>query len=312
MSWKVKVYTSMPTWVKTGITDVYMALRKFREARVARFGVRPPQGEPPRVVYLTGFPRSGTTMLKYYFGTHEGLKQTPFDPAGFFRSWDAAGSPENEDVLLVDKSNHYLYALENLFAAYGDAVRVCVIIRDPRDCLVSCTRYRENREVPRDVSFWSYWYRLQSDLDGFIARTPLRDCLWVLRYEDLVRFPEHCKTAYLQWLGFDVEEEDIDRRYTDQHPGDGWSDSVHDYREVNDMALQKWTKTPDLPDWASSILQSWQEDPGVTALMRSYGYTIDGFEDLKDGPRDDRLYVPFQSRVSGEREDTRKIPRSLG
>ena len=274
MDIKVKIYQSMPAVAKLGMTTGYIQLRKWREEREARRGRPQVEPEPVQVVYLSGFPRSGTTMLKYYFASHEGVKQSPFNPKGFFEAWDQA---KTCDEILADKSNHYIYAVENLFAAYGRAVRLCVIVRDPRDCLVSFTKYQENREVPRDQGYWPYWSRQHARLLHFGEESEFGDCLYLVRYEDLVRFPEASKADFLKWLGFEVSAEDLDRRYRNENPEEGWHDSVHDYREVNDHALQKWRQAGKLPGWARENLAGWKRHPQTSELMKAFGYDEEGF-----------------------------------
>ncbi len=276
MDFKVKIYSAMPSTAKGMLTSGYIRLRKRRERRAAQLQVLPEQGRRPRIVYLSGFPRSGTTMLKYYYGSHPGLRQTPFNPAGFHRTW-AMAAADKRDEILVDKSNHYLYAFDQLFAAYGDAVRLCVIVRDPRDCIASFIHYHENRELARG--------RLPSGPTGRSNTPILRDshrpavsataCISsATRY--LVRFPEQAKASYLQWLGFDIDAGDLDRHYEVQNPGESWHDSVFERREVGGHALQKWRSVKSPPAWAASLLPAWQDDPGATAMMQLFGYDAGG------------------------------------
>lgn len=280
MNLKVRIYCAMPAPARRALTMAYIRMRASRERQAAESQELPEQGQPPQLVYLTGFPRSGTTMLKYYFGSHPSLLQTEFNPAGFFKAWSVA-SHHHGDGLLVDKSNHYISSLENIFAAYGDAVRVCVIVRDPRDCLVSCTKYCENREVPRSVRFWKYWSKQHSELLTFARSHPHRKCVQIIRYEDLVRFPEDSKATFLQWLGFDACASDLTRDYEIHNPGESWHDSVFEYREVGTHALQKWRKAADLPAWAEPLLTIWQGDPEVVSTMAAFGYTREGFVDIQ-------------------------------
>jgi len=140
MSLKVKIYSAMPSFVKEAMTRVYIALRSRREAAAAK-QLGGNHDDSIRVVYITGFPRSGTTMLKYYFAAHDGLRQTAFSPVGFFDAWQQADDAGSD--ILVDKSNHYIYALDTLFKGCGQGARVVVILRDPRDCLVSFAKYEE-------------------------------------------------------------------------------------------------------------------------------------------------------------------------
>jgi hypothetical protein len=292
MDLKVKIYSAMPPPAKRVLTSSYIRVRKFREWCAAEFQALPAQGKAPKIVFLTGFPRSGTTMLKYYYGSHPGLRQTPFNPAGFFHAWALANEGGSEEIL-IDKSNHYIYAIGQIFAAYGDAVRVCVIVRDPRDCIASFVKYQENREVPRSPEFWRYWADQHSKLLRFAKENQYGHCLHLIRYEDLVRFPEQAKAAFLQGIGFNITADDLDRHYEIQHPGESWHDSVFDRRVVGDHALQKWKSAEELPAWAANLLPAWQDDPQVAATMNALGYNEDGFaEPLLD--KDYELFRPIQ------------------
>ena len=280
MDLKVKIYSAMPAAAKGMLTTGYIRLRKRHERRAAQLQELPEQGQRPRIVYLTGFPRSGTTMLKYYYGSHPGLRQTPFNPAGFHHAWALAETADHDEIL-VDKSNHYIYAIDQLFAAYGDAVRLCVIVRDPRDCIASFIHYRENREVPRGPAFWPYWAGQHANLVRFARASRYGHCVHIVRYEDLVRFPEQAKATYLQWLGFDVSAGDLDRHYEVQNPGESWHDSVCEPREVGGHALQKWRTVESPPEWAARLLPAWQDDPEATAMMQLFGYGADGLTDTQ-------------------------------
>lgn len=276
MDLKVKIYSAMPSFVKGWMTEGYMALRRYRETQAAKqpASAARPASAKPRVVYMTGFPRSGTTMLKYYFGSHPGLKQTPFNPVGFFHAWEMS---EGCDEILIDKSNHYIDSLSKIFSAYGSAVRMCLIVRDPRDVIASITKYTENREVPRDERYWPYWRDMHLKLAKFARESEFAEGLFLVRYEDLVRFPVESKTAFLEWLGMDVAEGDVDNVYTNQNPGEGWDDSVHKRREVTDYSLQKWRQMEDPPDWARSLMGAWRKDAGAEEAMRLFGYDEGGF-----------------------------------
>ena len=276
MDVKVKIYSAMPPAAKRILTSGYIRMRKVREWCAKELQELPPQGETPSLVFMTGFPRSGTTMLKYFYGSHPGVRQTTFNPAGFHHAWRLAQAYEGDEIL-IDKSNHYVYALEQMFEAYGDAIRVCGIIRDPRDCIASLIRYRENREVPRSPAFWPYWGKQHAELIEFARHHPQRDCLHLVRYEDLVRFPTEAKAAFLHWLGFDVSAAQLDRHYEVQHPDESWHDSVFERREVGTHALQKWRRVQDPPPWAAELFSAWQEDPEVASTMSALGYHAEGF-----------------------------------
>ena len=258
------------------MTRVYIATRSWREAGAAGRFSRIEEGKV-KVVYVTGFPRNGTTLLKYYFSGFNGLKQTAFTPVGFFDAWNQAA---HSDEILVDKSNHYIYSLKPLFTCCRRDVRVVVIIRDPRDSLVSLASYKENREVPRDQRYWNSWDKQHRDLLDYLENGAFNDCLFVLRYEDLVRFPEQAKATFLNWLGIEASGADLDRTYRNEHPDEGWHDSVHDHREVGTHALQKWRKEKNVPVWCRVRLQQLDNHEDVRKTMAVCGYTDDGFSEL--------------------------------
>ena len=291
MSLKVKIYSAMPSVVKEAMTRVYIGLRARREAAAAR-RLAGKGGERLRVVYVTGFPRSGTTMLKYYFAGHEGLSQSAFSPVGFFDVWDRAAATDGDEIL-VDKSNHYIYSLEPLFEGCARGARVVVILRDPRDCLVSFAKYEENREVPRSKRYWSYWRQQHEELLRFAREHPYGDCLFLLRYEDLVRYPEEAKAAFLNWIGIDAAPEALDRRYRNDHPDEGWHDSVHDFREVGMHAFQKWRSEKPLPEWCQQRLRECGDHTSVSDLMHQLGY---GADDVHEPDIDTGKAILFRPR----------------
>lgn len=289
MEFLLKLYTAMPSAFKRSLTSTYINVRKAKESRAARRLEKLPHAAypdgRPRVCYMSGFPRSGTTMLKYYFGSHPGLVQTSFTTKGFFSAWEKAEELATGNEILIDKSNHYIYSLENIFRAYGDAVKACIIVRDPRDSLVSFASYQENREVPRDHRYWDYWAHQHQQLIDFAETSPHGKHLFVIRYEELVRFPEHAKAAFLTWLGIPTRADQINREYVNQNPGEGWDDSVHKRRDVSDYAIQKWTKTDPIPSEMVPVLDSWRENAKARQLMHLFGYNADGFTTpALDGP----------------------------
>jgi hypothetical protein len=272
MDLKVKIYTLLPGFLKASMTRLYIRIRAERERKLAS-ALPVPESDsppaPPELVYITGFPRSGTTMMKYYLGSHPGLVQTKFDPVGFFKAWEEAGQV---DEILVDKSNHYIYSVENIFRACGNRVRLACVIRDPRDCLVSFQKYHENREVPRSQAFWKYWADMHDDFLSKVRSSACVDCIYIVRYEDLVRFPCAVKAHFLQWLGLEVNVDDLTDAYTIAHEGEGWHDSVHDHRKVGGFALEKWKQADPENLALQKLLSGWKTCPEAAELMQVFGY----------------------------------------
>ena len=286
MDLKVKVYSLMPGWAKAVLTRAYIQTRARREKALANSlpvaSFDDPPGTP-ELVYITGFPRCGTTMMKYYLGSYPGLVQTKFDPVGFYKTWTEAQAVEE---ILVDKSNHYIYSVANIFRACGSQVRLACVVRDPRDCLVSFQKYHENREVPRSERFWRYWASMHRDFLSTVREAPVCSCVFVVRYEDLVRHPAEAKAAFLSWIGIEVDASTLDDTYTIAHEGEGWHDSVHDHRTVGGFALEKWRQADASDATLQRLLGAWRENPEAAELMALFGYAGDDLceHSMKDEP----------------------------
>ena len=299
MDIKVAIYSALPSVMRKGFTKHYISLRKKREREFARLHPAPTTDSPSgdgddlKVVYVTGFPRSGTTVLKYFFGTGEGFEQTPFDPSGFQKAWLQA--QETEGKVLVDKSNHYIYSVDNIFRACGRSAALVSTVRDPRDCIVSFLRYHENREVPRDMKFWDYWAEQHETFLGFAERSGFCDRIVVLRYEDLVRGPEASKEFFLHAIGQECDISEIDSSYINQNPGEGWNDSVHEHNRIGTFALSKWKQIEQPDKRLSELLDGWKNHPAAARIMALLGYTEDGFGDLEMELKNFHFFRPGKS-----------------
>lgn len=290
MNLKVAVYSALPALMRKGLTKHYITLREKRERRFAEqnpaasvaVDVDSGSGDDLKVIYVSGFPRSGTTLLKYFFGSGEGFLQTPFDPSGFQKAW--LESQQASDVVLVDKSNHYIYSAENIFRACGRRAALVSTVRDPRDCIASFLHYHENREVPRDMKFWDYWARQHARFFEFAQQSEYGDRIVVLRYEDLVREPELSKAFFLEALGQQCDLDEIDASYTNQNPGEGWDDSVHERSQVSTFALSKWRQVENPDRLLQELFDGWKNHEEASRLMNLLGYTDEGFGELKLAP----------------------------
>jgi hypothetical protein len=304
MDIKVAVYSLMPSVFRQGLTKSYIAMRKARERRFAELNPALPSGldagktmgeDDLKVVYVTGFPRSGTTVLKYFFGTAEGFVQTPFDPSGFQKAWLQAQDSSGE--VLVDKSNHYVYSADNIFRACGRRAAMVSVVRDPRDCIVSFLRYHENREVPRGMKFWDYWTEMHEKFFSFAEQSDCGDRIIVVRYEDLVTHPEAAKAYFLSSLGRDFSSDELDSSYVNQNPGEGWDDSVHDHVRISTFALSKWRQLKDPSPELRRLLDAWRDHPAAARLMARLGYTEEGFEELQMRPSNFHFFSPNRSET---------------
>jgi len=289
MNPKVRIYNALPDVLKTAVTQGYIALRRRREATAARqWSNTAMRHDQPRVLYITGFPRSGTTLLKYYLGDFPGLTQTEFNPVGFFHTWERA---QNTEDVLVDKSNHYIYGLPDLFKGCGNGAAVCCIIRDPRDIITSLLRYPESREVPRTVRFWDHWYRQHRDFLAFAEQSGHGNRIYALRYEDLVEYPTAAKYDALVWLGLSPESDAITKSYTNANPYEGRPDSVDEHQEVSRFGLQKWRNDP-VQESQRAVVYGWKNHFEAHRLMRTLGYTDTGYASPPLKAENFRFFTP--------------------
>jgi len=296
MDIKVAIYSALPSLMRKGLTKHYISLRKKRERDFSLQHPAPTtdsssaKNDDLQVVYVSGFPRSGTTVLKYFFGTGEGFEQTPFDPSGFQKAWLQA--QDTVGKVLVDKSNHYIYSADNIFRTCGRHAALVSTVRDPRDCIVSFLRYHENREVPRDMKFWDYWADQHQYFLGFAEYSGFGDRIVVLRYEDLVRAPEAAKAFFLKAIGQECDVSQIDSSYTNQNPGEGWNDSVHEHNRIGTFALSKWKQIEEPDERLSELLNGWKQHPRAARIMARLGYTDDGFGEAEMAPKEFHFFQP--------------------
>jgi len=266
----------MPGVVKDLLTGAYIPYRRIMEnsyaARLSR-QLSPTEGAL-RVVYLSGFPRTGTTALKYYFADYPGLVMFPFDPAGFFKAWQHTQTISDSEIV-VDKSNHYVQAPDILFRGLGQRAALCVIVRDPRDSLLSLQSFTESREAPRDIQFWDYWARTYSKFLKFASTSQFGKRVFLLRYEDFISNPCAAKRRYLGWIGIDPTVVEITNQYPLPERREFLSDKVHAYTEIKAGGIERWKDFAGSSD-VSVLLNGWREHSDARQIMERLGYGPDG------------------------------------
>ena len=77
-------------------------------------------------------------------------------------------------------------------------------------------------------------------------------------------------------------------------PGEGWDDSVHDFREVGMHAFQKWRLGEPLPEWCQQRLRECGDHASVSELMHQLGY---GADDVHDPDIDTGKAFLFRPRL---------------
>ncbi len=206
----------------------------------------------PRLSLLTGLPRSGTTLLERVLDAHPGIVACDeFDafprivfPLMLGRTLPAEISPSFLDSLseefLAPPRAHYAQAMSSAvdrplgdawlldknpsllplltpYLRFAPASRVIVVVRDPRDVLVSCLMaYLPLNDFSVDfLSLESAADRLVADLECWqTLRAKVGDSCLEVRYEDLVAdLPATAKRVL-------------------EHLGLAWNDDLLRYREL--------------------------------------------------------------------------------
>jgi hypothetical protein len=173
----------------------YVLLKRSIIEYFERFRKQPllPDSKHPQIIYMTGMPRTGSSLMKNYLGDYEGFEIQPFQPKGFQVNWRKS---IESDKILIDKSTHYIRHLEKIHATCKKNVVYCCIIRDPRDQLLSLLNFERHPELPRNNTFWKKWFKQYNSFIQFAEKQETGDC-FLVRYEDLVRYPEEVKKSFL-------------------------------------------------------------------------------------------------------------------
>lgn len=246
-------------------------LQKFLNWRI------PLERERPFVIYMTGMPRTGSSYMKNYLGSFEGLKIMPFEPRGFHQTWGV--SLKKDDAMYVDKSTHYIRHLEKIFSACGRNVSMCCIVRDPRDQLASLFDFDRHPELPRSKKFWKKWVSQYNSFLSFAEKNPQYK-FFLLRYEDLVRSPVEAKACFLRWVGFNVRLEQLSDNYSIEHKNDIQDDKVFARNASSGESIGRHTKKSDTH--RNSVIENYKNRPEVVDLMERFGYFPDLTESLPE------------------------------
>lgn len=226
----------------------------------------------PRVVYMTGLPRTGSSLMKNYLGAGDRLQIIRFQKTGFQNAWRRS---QTTDAIVVDKATHYIRDIAKIHETYGDAVGFCCIVRDPRDIVLSLMENYRHLEYPRSEKFWSKWLQAYQGFSDYGERGNPRYC-FMLRYEDLVRYPRGAKAAFLRFLGLEsavlssdlqIAFEDDDQDYKLKNKNTIDSSSIEKYRQLT------------LDNGTGRLLDSLQRYPEVLEYMKKCGYEIDGLKE---------------------------------
>jgi Flp pilus assembly protein TadD len=182
----------------------------------------------PQLVFFTGFPRSGTTLLEAMLGAHprvattaeahllepvlETFRQDPaVNSASLYldRFADATGHRLAPDQTIVDKLPLNLVHCRAIAASMPEA-RLIVALRDPRDVVLSCLmqRFRRNAAM-QNFDTLEGTVRLYEEVMGawLEARADLQLPWLEYRYEDLVADQKAVLTRVLDFCDLTWQDE---------------------------------------------------------------------------------------------------------
>lgn len=260
---KTKLYQIIRSVYRGVRWRTYYRKRTIREY-LQRYKAYPDTNKRSNVVFMTGMPRTGSSLMKNFFGTHPALKVMPFQPKGFYESWKLSFQ---EEKMLIDKSTHYIRHLEKIIATCKDQAFICCIIRDPRAQLCSLFEFDRHPETSRGKKFWKQWYEQYQHFLDQTRKYPNVN-FFLLRYEDLVKQPEKAKTAFLDWLG--LEANLVNNRYEITNQQDIQDPKVFKKRSVSQESLSRWKEIEDPRH--REILMAYEKMEAVKNLMTSFGY----------------------------------------
>ena len=226
----------------------------------------------PRMVLITGMPRSGTTLAKRYLGEHPRLK---IAPAGFHRDGWAFAMAAPKSQIAVFKNTRNMVILPEIYSAYGNRVWFLGVVRDPRDSLASLVEAGLHAEIPRNGQYWSTWTERYEKFFDFALHCSRRGSkVAFMRYEDLVLRPVTTKVAFLTWLRLPTNEVTPYYRHTipdiasKRDTSEDWK--THQHNEVHSASLGRWRREGASEEFLKSLEDSRLSQ--AIELMRRLGY----------------------------------------
>lgn len=225
----------------------------------------------PRVVFMTGMPRSGTTLAKRYLGEHPDLA---IAPAGKYQDGWAFAMEAPKEKIVVFKNTRNMPILPEIYTAYGNRAWFFCLVRDPRDELASLFETDIHPEVPRNEMFWPLWKERYLSFFDFCRRYGQKNIgIALLRYEDLVLNPSRTKAAFLNWLRLPLAELDPSYQMIAEiargpRRGEDWK--AHQHGKVHTASLGRWRQESN-PERLRTMLHYKMCDD-VIELMHLLGY----------------------------------------
>lgn len=212
-----------------------------------------------RAVFITGCPRSGTTLAKRYLGTHPSIHIAPYIGLYYPNKLQTFGAfkelsfseitvfKQNSWVVDNDKWSPDKTAIPFLKKMFPKCHFV-LVVRNPSATLASLKETDRHPEVPKDESFPLWWVDLYKnalkDLEGTSNL--------IVRYEDLVKKPYDVKKEFCNMLDIRYDPEMHDVRYDAAAKNDPHSDVFEDHKckaqdTINEGSLYRSDSTMLVP-----------------------------------------------------------------
>lgn len=239
-----------------------------------RFRRRAPHAT--RVVYIISMPRTGSTLVKRYLGDHPRIKLAGMSPShNYMDAWILHRLYYPLGKIILDKRTKYIDCVPEIVDSFGKHVRILVLVRDPRDQLLSLLETQRHPAVPRDIDFWNVWHEKYHQVLQFLEQTTESTQSVLLRYEDLVLHPVEIKRLFLAWIGLDIVREEAVYHNTRSDIADqdnlteDWK--CHQTNIVHQDSLQKWSRLDENSvHW--KLVNSFEDWDNAVQFMKLLGY----------------------------------------
>jgi len=213
-------------------------------------------------ILICGFPRSGTTMLQMML--ENGLPQA----RRFGREvggWRAATYAWRNHPLMISKVPHDVFRLDPLrqfYAARSAALKIILMVRDPRDVLTSQRREGGPEGYCVSPERWRRYYR------AVVRESRSRDVL-MMAYEDLISDPISEQGRIEQFTGWKLSLP-LEGFHTVDRP-DFDKQTLNGLRPIESSLIGRWRS----PEHRQRIEQVSNELPELPEALLRLGYATD-------------------------------------
>ncbi len=219
----------------------------------------------PQVIYITGLPRTGTSLLKNYLASKSTLKAIPFQEKGFHKAWSASKEKRRP---ILDKATHYISNLSKIYESYGDKVGFIVVVRDPRDQIISLRETYLHLEIPRSHKFFNTWANTLENTLKF--RECYKPCWFkMVKYEDLVENPPLLLNEISKDLNIEILQED-EKKYDIAHENDSQDHKVTKHKNIHTKSVKRYRDTTDQD--TLSIISHIEKNKNVQKYLEVLNY----------------------------------------